>query len=910
MTFMPFRDLRLWTVVFIASISLNSSAAFWSTNAPVNTPRYSHTATLLNDGRVLIAGGNNGSYLASTEIYDPFTGTCSPGPNMTTNRASHTATLLPNGKVLVVGGSPGSFFVDTLGTAELFDPIAGTWTPTGSLHFPRSGHTATLLANGKVLVAGGSVYDQNSFTSTNIASAEIYDPSTGLWTQVNSMSTPRGAHTATLLRSGKVLVAAGYQTNNTLASAELFDPTIGTWSAAGTIPGPRGSHSAVLMPNGKVLIAGGGNGDSIATAALYDPIANSWTAANSMAFKRANFDMNLLPNGKVMVCGGWFQTSVYTNCEIFDPGTGAWTATASMNFRHIGATSTVLANGRVLVIAGSDESGFDTVTVGSVETYDSTSDTFSSTSPMSTPRNGHTATLLPNGKVLIAGGAINSGNNATNSAELFDPATGNYTPTGSMLDTHSGHSALLLANGKVLVVDTGTNSTSAELYDPVAGTWSAAGPTPPIYSGRSVVELRDGRVLVAAGLSGGALLVASNCYIFSPSNSAWTVTGSMNLARANFTMTLLTNGNVLAAGGVFYDPLNNGALDPTTSAEIYDTKTGTWSNTSPMHGARSSHTAHLLPSNKVLVAPGNCELYDCNTGTWTLTGSTTTYRTSYSSAELENGQVLLIGGIVGYSGGIFSYAIETNGTEIFDPAAGLWRSGPSLPTGASGTAATLLPTGKVLVDGGSTNFGFSPSVILASSEVYDPGLGFAATNQPQITSATSNVYSGSALVLSGSTFRGVSEADSAGTANSASDHPIVQLRAIESTRVARLVTTSWSSNACALIAPTNFPQGPALLTLFVNGIYSTSAFVNFSTTPIAVPFVLMNPVRLGDGSFRFNFTNTPGATFSTFASTNVAAPAATWLNLGAPTESSAGNYQFTDPGAATNRMRFYRVTGN
>ncbi|HVV01250.1 MAG TPA: kelch repeat-containing protein, partial [Verrucomicrobiae bacterium] len=213
---MPFAfNLRFWSVLISGSIiSFSASAAFWSTNAPLNTPRYSHTATLLTDGRVLIAGGFGGSYLASTEIYDPFTGTCSAGPNMTTNRASHTATLLPNGKVLVVGGSiQVGFFPTTLGSAELFDPVAGTWKQTGSLNTPRAGHTATLLANGKVLVTGGSIYDINTFTSTNMASAEIYDPASGLWSQVNPMSTPRGAHTATLLRNGKVLVAGGYETN-------------------------------------------------------------------------------------------------------------------------------------------------------------------------------------------------------------------------------------------------------------------------------------------------------------------------------------------------------------------------------------------------------------------------------------------------------------------------------------------------------------------------------------------------------------------------------------------------------------------------------------------------------------------------------------------------------------------------
>jgi hypothetical protein len=269
----------------------------------------------------------------------------------------------------------------------------------------------------------------------------------------------------------------------------------------------------------------------------------------------------------------------------------------------------------------------------------------------------------------------------------------------------------------------------------------------------------------------------------------------------------------------------------------------------------------------------------------------------------------VIAGLIGTTGGLFSSPINTNSTELFDPTTGSWHLSSSLNYSPNNAAAILLPNGKVLVNGGNTNSSFTAGVA-ATSQVYDSGLGFAATNQPQITSVPTNVTPGAAIPLGGTLFRGVSEASLGGNANSASDHPVVQLRNLESTRVARLIATSWSSNACSFVAPTNFPQGPVMLTMFVNGIYSSSALVNFSTAPIAVPFVLMNPMRLGDGSFRFNFTNTPGATFSTFASTNVAAPPATWLNLGAPTETSAGNYQFTDPGAATNRMRFYRVTGD
>src|SRR6202030_328882 len=171
--------------------------------------------------------------------------------SLTTARARHTATLLPNGKVLLAGGFDSSG--DALTSAELYDPGSGTWTATGSLSTARYHHTATLLPNGKVLVAGGQG------TSTNaIASAELYDPASGTWTVTGSLNTARARHSATLLPNGKVLVAGGNDiSSNALASAELYDSTSGSWTFTGSLNSARYVHTATLLPNGKVLVAGG-----------------------------------------------------------------------------------------------------------------------------------------------------------------------------------------------------------------------------------------------------------------------------------------------------------------------------------------------------------------------------------------------------------------------------------------------------------------------------------------------------------------------------------------------------------------------------------------------------------------------------------------------------------------------------
>src|SRR5215831_8384964 len=236
-------------------------------------------------------------------------------------RSFHTATLLPDGKVLVAGGRRVAD-QDVLDSAELYDPSTGRWSVSGSLIYPRSGHTATLLPDGKVLVAGGDRGTESAGT------VELYDPATGAWTATGSLNTPRSAFTATLLASGQVLVAGGVDdSDEALGSAELYDPSNGTWTLTGNLIAKRFSHTATLLEDGKVLLAGGLFQDYFQwmtwEAELYDPVAGTWRRTAALYWFRALHTATRLPDGKVLVAGGYRQEIMdpvsLTEAVIFDP---------------------------------------------------------------------------------------------------------------------------------------------------------------------------------------------------------------------------------------------------------------------------------------------------------------------------------------------------------------------------------------------------------------------------------------------------------------------------------------------------------------------------------------------------------------------------------------------------------------
>jgi len=347
----------------------------------MTAPRVGHTATLLNNGQVLIAGGDElSTATSSAELYDPNDGSFVATGSMTTARRLHTATLLPNGKVLIAGGRQ-DHGRHVLASAELYDPDTRTFTPTGDMNVDRYSHTATLLNNGQVLIVGGlappSPFDEYPLAYL-LTSAELYDPLTGTFTATGNMGVDWFGFTATLLPDGKVLIASPYKGDSVGTNVELYDPLTGTF----TRKRPPSCcffywHTASLLPNGKVLIAGGGEtdviGELLASAGIYDPGSGTFAATSNMTERRSLHTATVLLDNTVLITGG--DTCCIANptasAELYSPDSGTFTDAGDMTKRRAGHTATRLNNGAVLIAGGSSPPSFSfrTAPTASAELY-------------------------------------------------------------------------------------------------------------------------------------------------------------------------------------------------------------------------------------------------------------------------------------------------------------------------------------------------------------------------------------------------------------------------------------------------------------------------------------------------------------------------------------------------------------
>jgi WD40 repeat protein len=378
--------------------------------------RFGATATRLQNGQVLITGGVALDTTASAvaELYDPSRGGFLLTGGLLTGRAYHTATLLPDGKVLIAGGvgSDGR----PVRASELYDPANGTFVPTGNLIAPRFDHTATALANGKVLITGGDV---TTAVVTDIQSAELYDPATGIfsptgqvkryydpesnifWKQ-GTMNAIRAQHTATLMRDGRVLIAGGGDASATAQnSAEIYDPTTGKFTTIAPMNSPRKEQEAILLNNGDVLLIGGvdASGQVLASAELFDPTANRFTLTTAafpgtganMSTGRYENSASLLPDGRVLIAGGSDSHTILNTAELYEPSRGSFICLGGPAASSSGGCSPSMISARNLA----------------------------------------SVAALANGEVLIAGGIGLNG--MLSAAELYNPAAGSFISVADLL---------------------------------------------------------------------------------------------------------------------------------------------------------------------------------------------------------------------------------------------------------------------------------------------------------------------------------------------------------------------------------------------------------------------------------------------------------------------------------------------
>jgi uncharacterized protein (TIGR03437 family) len=863
-----------------------------SNTGTLSTAREGHTATLLQNGKVLVAGGRNGGGIYNTaEVYDPVTATWAATANTLTNaRYGHSAVLLRNGQVLVIGGQGSNGFLDS---AEIYDPSDNLWKSALLSHMnaTRFHTTATLLANGRVLVAGG----QNA--SGYLRNTELYNPVTRVWTRLDLPNNPAGnltevraEHTATLLNDGRVLVTGGFNGSAALKTVEIFEPSTNRWHRVADLTSPRRLHTATLLPDGTVLAAGGLNGSTaLGNSESYSPATGVWTLSTSGLTARRSHTTTLLPNGNVLVVGGKNSAGTSINsAELYSTQARSWSnallpytgASFALNNARSDHTATLLVNGQVLFAGGLDGSNSATVSVELYEyaaaAWSLTKNAAGATTRLGLARADHTATLLPNGKVLVAGGyALSTSVTTLNSCELYDPASGIWTPTGSLNVARAVHTATLLANGKVLVVGgqllnpNGSAAgllSSAELYDPITGQWTLAADSDVPSRRHTATLLPNGRVLVVGGV-GTDGRSNTRVQLYDPATDTWSNAAALSPARSFHSATLLPTGEVFIFGGM---DSTNAIL---RTGAIFNATSGSWTLltfTNPTPAFRYLHKATLLPNGKIFIsggiggtntsnlnnALGLAEIYNISTRRFEAGGVTIGSRAEHTATLLPNGKVLIVGGYTLNNVNPNNCGAPPSAPQalLYDPTLSavneLYDSFAPLQgrngNGRDGHTATLLANGKVLIAGGVAGemlpqcLDQAPS-LLSQTELYDPGLGFNDNWRPTITHFSTPVAGSiteldnlaapdqSAIVVNGVQFQGISEASGHGAASSASNYPVAQLHSLLNEQLAIVPVNSasggWTNNTFAYITPASFPAGPALLTIFANGIPSVARVV-------------------------------------------------------------------------------------
>lgn len=345
----------------------------WAAQAGLSRIRGTTAVVTLKNGMVLAAGGGVGQLpVASAELYDPATGKWSTTGSLNVARRGATAVELNDGRVLLTGGVAGP---NILAGSEIYDPTTGRWSEAGAMSTPRLDNTLTVLPDGKVLAAGGTTSSGQAGTGAGqtiipVASAEVFDPATGMWSPTGSMTSSRFEPTATSLGDGRVLIAGGLGGPGVsgsaglayppVASAEIYDPAVSAFTSAGRMATARAQQVAARLPDGTVMVAGGvGGSDGLTTlsgAERFDPATSSWGGLPPMSAASTGAAAAVLQSGAVLVAGGETvnqgTTSSLASAELYQPGKNVWRPAGRMACAHSGLGAARLGDGSVLEVAG------------------------------------------------------------------------------------------------------------------------------------------------------------------------------------------------------------------------------------------------------------------------------------------------------------------------------------------------------------------------------------------------------------------------------------------------------------------------------------------------------------------------------------------------------------------------------
>lgn len=636
-------------------------------------------ATLLADGRVLLTGADCDRY--GPQIYDPRTDTVSTAAAMPVpNGGGYAAVLLRSGKVLVAGGygGPRDVNLQPRSVAQLYDPATNRWTLAAPPLSLRVNPQSVLLADGRVLVAGGSVSAGGPLPF--LTSVEIYDPAADSWLPAGEISA-NGYQSSALaaLGNGTALAAGGGDNGRPTTSAEVFEPSTRTWLTTGSLVQPRSGATAIGFADGSALVVGGQgiSGAPLTNAERFDPGSGTWTVMPGV-LKASGLDESaiLLKDGRVFVvawpdfvAGQWLAA----DAQVFDPKAAISSASPSQSPDAVGAWTSMPD------------------VAGPFGNYSAYGGGFTSTA---------TATALPDGRLVIVGTGPTSEFHAatptsTVVAAIYEPASGRSRLVASPESIVAvGSTATLLRSGKLLVVGEG-----ATLYDPASDSWSPAGSVLVKRWGHFATLLADGRVLVAGGLSApqanGADQYLASAEIYDPTFNRWSPAADMPVALGDQgnTGTLLRDGRVLIVGG--------------GSWALYDPKSDRWSYALAFSSPPNvPHTETLLQSGKVLVLGGCAErasfgctrfakpqLFDPATNGWSPAAPMPRDREGFSATLLRNGLVLVTGG--------FGPFWVVSAADLYDPSADRWSTTADMQVARAGPIAVLLKSGSVLVMGGS-----------------------------------------------------------------------------------------------------------------------------------------------------------------------------------------------------------------